>query len=71
MDWLLATQLLGSVVLRGDDGVRASNHEQPHSLAATPNLFGQDPWLVDQHRAQVVEVLSPGSYVPGGSQAIS
>lgn len=85
-DRLLAAQLVGSIVLRGEDGVSdalrlyadgwagqlridPSNHEQPHSLASTPNLFGEDPWLVDQHRAQVVEVLSPGRYVPGCSHA--
>lgn len=46
-----------------------ANYEQPHPLASTPNLFGEDPWLVDQRRARVVELVSPGSYVPGGSQA--
>lgn len=85
-DRLLAAQLFGSIVLRGEDGVRdalrlytdgwtgplwidPSGHAQPHSLAHTPNLFGQDPWLVDQHRARVVELLSHGRYVPGGDHA--
>lgn len=82
---LLAAQLLGGIVLRGEDGVtdalrlRAdgwrgplildpANYEKPHSQGSTPNLFGDDPWVVDQLRARVAELLSPGSYVAAGTR---
>lgn len=82
---LLAAQLLGGIVLRGEDGARdalrlygdgwngplwldPSNHEKPHSKASTPNLLGQDSWLVDQQRVKAAELLSAGTHVAGGDR---
>ena len=45
-----------------------ADYEKPHSRSSTPNLFGQDPWLVDQYRAGVAELLSPGGYVAVGDR---
>jgi hypothetical protein len=75
----LAADLMGAAVFRGqrqrNAALRASrggamvwldpaDYERKHTRRHQPSLFGDDPWAEDQRAVGVVELLSPGVFVP-------